>query len=397
MGLPLNIARRYLFAKKSHNVINVISAISAIGMAIGTAALILILSVYNGFDDLVRKNLSDLDPDILITASEGKFFDAGDPVFDRLDGDSRISGIDCILQDNIFINYDGRQGIALAKGVDTGYEGRTGLAGHITEGEFKFHEGEIPMCVLGSSLSHSLGVHTWFVQPLELFYPRRGATISTVNPSASLESVKVWPAGVLSISSDIDAELILVPYDIARTLFGVDDGKVSAIEITLADGVKAAKFAESLDLGDGYTVRDRYRQHPAIYKMMRYEKLAIYLILIFVVIIVAFNIFGSMSMLIIEKKNDMATLRALGATDGTVRRIFVLEGWLISLSGLIVGLIAGVALALLQQKFGFVKMPAGFIVQSYPVSLKALDVLWTAIGVAVIGIAVSISSVPKTR
>lgn len=397
MGLPLNIARRYLFAKKSHNVINVISAISAIGMAIGTAALILILSVYNGFDDLVRKNLSDLDPDILITASEGKFFDAGDPVFDRLAGDSRISGIDCILQDNIFINYDGRQGIALAKGVDTGYEGRTGLAGHITEGEFKFHEGEIPMCVLGSSLSHSLGVHTWFVQPLELFYPRRGATISTVNPSASLESAKVWPAGVLSISSDIDAELILVPYDIARTLFGVDDGKVSAIEITLADGVKAAKFAESLDLGDGYTVRDRYRQHPAIYKMMRYEKLAIYLILIFVVIIVAFNIFGSMSMLIIEKKDDMATLRALGATDGTVRRIFVLEGWLISLSGLIVGLITGVALALLQQKFGFVKMPAGFIVQSYPVSLKALDVLWTAIGVAVIGIAVSISSVPKTR
>lgn len=397
MGLPLNIARRYLFAKKSHNVINVISAISAIGMAIGTAALILILSVYNGFDDLVRKNLSDLDPDILITASEGKFFDAGDPVFDRLAGDSRISGIDCILQDNIFINYDGRQGIALAKGVDTGYEGRTGLAGHITEGEFKFHEGEIPMCVLGSSLSHSLGVHTWFVQPLELFYPRRGATISTVNPSASLESAKVWPAGVLSISSDIDAELILVPYDIARTLFGVDDGKVSAIEITLADGVKAAKFAESLDLGDGYTVRDRYRQHPAIYKMMRYEKLAIYLILIFVVIIVAFNIFGSMSMLIIEKKDDMATLRALGATDGTVRRIFILEGWLISLSGLIVGLIAGVALALLQQKFGFVKMPAGFIVQSYPVSLKALDVLWTAIGVAVIGIAVSISSVPKTR
>lgn len=397
MGLPLNIARRYLFAKKSHNVINVISAISAIGMAIGTAALILILSVYNGFDDLVRKNLSDLDPDILITASEGKFFDAGDPVFDRLAGDSRISGIDCILQDNIFINYDGRQGIALAKGVDTGYEGRTGLAGHITEGEFKFHEGEIPMCVLGSSLSHSLGVHTWFVQPLELFYPRRGATISTVNPSASLESAKVWPAGVLSISSDIDAELILVPYDIARTLFGVDDGKVSAIEITLADGVKAAKFAESLDLGDGYTARDRYRQHPAIYKMMRYEKLAIYLILIFVVIIVAFNIFGSMSMLIIEKKDDMATLRALGATDGTVRRIFVLEGWLISLSGLIVGLIAGVALALLQQKFGFVKMPAGFIVQSYPVSLKALDVLWTAIGVAVIGIAVSISSVPKTR
>ena len=397
MGLPLNIARRYLFAKKSHNVINVISAISAIGMAIGTVALILILSVYNGFDDLVRKNLSDLDPDILITASEGKFFDAGDPVFDRLAGDSRISGIDCILQDNIFINYDGRQGIALAKGVDTGYEGRTGLAGHITEGEFKFHEGEIPMCVLGSSLSHSLGVHTWFVQPLELFYPRRGATISTVNPSASLESAKVWPAGVLSISSDIDAELILVPYDIARTLFGVDDGKVSAIEITLADGVKAAKFAESLDLGDGYTVRDRYRQHPAIYKMMRYEKLAIYLILIFVVIIVAFNIFGSMSMLIIEKKDDMATLRALGATDGTVRRIFVLEGWLISLSGLIVGLIAGVALALLQQKFGFVKMPAGFIVQSYPVSLKALDVLWTAIGVAVIGIAVSISSVPKTR
>lgn len=397
MGLPLNIARRYLFAKKSHNVINVISAISAIGMAIGTAALILILSVYNGFDTLVEKNLSDLDPDILITASEGKFFDAGDPVFEQLAGDGRVSKLFCVLQDNIFINYDGRQGIALAKGVDEAYEEHSRLADHITEGEFRFRDGEIPMCVIGSTLSHSLGVHTWFVQPLELFYPKKGATISTVNPSASLESAKVWPAGVFSISTDVDAELIVVPYDIACSLFGVDDGKVSAIEITLSDGVKAEKFADSLDLGDGYSVKDRYRQHPAIYKMMRYEKLAIFLILIFVVIIVAFNIFGSMSMLIIEKKDDIATLRALGASDRMVRRIFVLEGWLISLSGLIVGLIAGVALALLQQKFGLVKMPVGFIVQSYPVALEALDVLWTAIGVAAIGFIVSISSVPKTR
>lgn len=395
MNLPLHIAGRYLFAKKSHNVINVISAISSVGMAIGTAALILILSVYNGFDGIVEKNLSDLDPDIRISAAEGKFFSADDPALDILFDDGRVEEICLSVQDNIFVNYDGKQGIAVLKGMDEAFESGHSLAGHIIEGKAGFAKGEIPLCSIGSSLASNLGAHTWFVTPLEMHYPKRGAKISTMNPTASLNTVKAWPGSLFSISSDIDSGLILVSYDFARGLFELEDDMVSSLEVYLNPGIKPAKFAESLQLGDSYVIQDRYQQHPAIYKMMKYEKFAIYLILIFVVIIIAFNIFESLSMLIIEKKEDIATLRALGATDGLVRKIFVLEGWLVSLSGLAVGLVAGVGFALLQQRFGFVKMPAGFLVQAYPVALKATDVLWTALGVGAIGFIISLCSVPK--
>ena len=171
MGLPLNIARRYLFARKSHNVINVISAISAAGMAIGTAALVLILSVYNGFDGIIRQNLSDLAPDLLIRPAQGRFFDSADPVFDSVYESECVESISGILQDNVFINYDGRQAVAEAKGVDSAYEQNSCLEGHVTEGTFALHKGEIPLCALGSALAYSLNVHTWFTQPLELYFP----------------------------------------------------------------------------------------------------------------------------------------------------------------------------------------------------------------------------------
>ncbi|MDO5321583.1 MAG: ABC transporter permease [Bacteroidia bacterium] len=397
MNLPLHIAGRYLFAKKSHNVINVISAISSIGMAIGTAALVLILSVYNGFDGIVEKNLSDLDPDIRVSASKGRFFSADDPALDVLFDDGRVEDVHLNVQDNIFVNYEGKQGIAVLKGMDGIFGENSTFTDHIIEGEAGFSRGEIPLCSIGSSLASSLGAHTWFVTPLELYYPKRGAKISTLNPTASLNSVRIWPGSLFSISSDMDSELILVSYDFARQLFELEDDMVSSLEVTLKDGVNPKKFASSLQIAGTYLIQDRYQQHPAIYKMMKYEKFAIYLILIFVVVIIAFNIFGSLSMLIIEKKEDIATLRALGATDGLVRKIFVLEGWLVSLSGLAVGLVAGVGIALLQQRFGIVKMPAGFLVQAYPVVLKAADVLWTALGVGAIGFIISLCSVPKLK
>jgi len=397
MGLPLNIARRYLFAKKSHNVINVISAISAAGMAVGTAALILILSVYNGFDGIVRQNLSDLAPDVLVTASEGKFFSADDLALNPLSEAAEISSISCVLSDNVFLKYGEKQTVAMAKGVDAIYEEVSALSDHLVEGEFSLREGEIPLCSLGAGLSVNLGAHTWFVDPVEIYYPKRGAAISTLNPTSSLNCCELWPGSVFSINSSVDADMIVIPYDKALELFGLDDGMVSGIEIRLKEGVSPKKFLKHLDLGERYEVLDRYQQHPSVYKMMKYEKLAVYLILLFVVIIVAFNIFGSMSMLIIEKKDDIATFSAMGATAGMTRRIFVLEGWLVSLSGLCVGLVAGVLLAWIQQRFGVVKLPAGYLVQAYPAVLQAADVVWTAIGVALVGFVVSLLSVPKFK
>jgi len=397
MGLPFNIARRYLFARKSHNVINVISAISAAGMAVGTAALILILSVYNGFDGIVRDNLSDLDPDILVRAAEGKFFNVDSPVLDVLDNDPGISSVSCVLGDNVFVEYGGRQAVASVRGVDAVYEQVTALHGHLTEGEFSLNEGEIPLCSMGAGLSYSLGAHTWFVDPLVIHYPKRGAAISTLNPASSLNSVKVWPGSVFSINSTVDEDRVIISYGKALELFGLEDGTASEIEIRLKEGESAGKFAARLDLGDDFEVLDRYQQHPSVYRMMKYEKLAVYLILLFVVIIVAFNIFGSMSMLVIEKKDDIESFRTMGATAGFTRKVFVLEGWLISLSGLVAGLVVGVLLAWIQQRFGVVKLPAGYLVQAYPVVLQASDVLWTAAGVAAVGFVISLLSVPKFK
>lgn len=391
MNVALYIARRYLFAKKSHNVINVISAISAIGLAIGTAALILIMSVYNGFDGIIESNLSDLDPDILITSAEGKFFVPEGAAFEALLSDGRIASISSVLEDNVFVSYDEHQDIARAKGVDFVFESESPVTGHVVEGTFNLHDAGTQHAAVGATLAHSMGIHPRFLSAIKLYYPERGKKINMLNPESALGSVKVWPCCLFSISSDVDAQLMIIPIETMRELLGLED-EVSGLELRLTRGESVSKVKESLEhlLGPDFKVLDRYRQHPALYRMMRYEKLAIFLILIFVVIIVAFNIFGSLSMLIIEKEDDAATLRAMGAKESTVRRIFVFEGWLISLLGLAAGLVAGIGLALIQQKTGLVKMPGNFLVTAYPVVLEWGDILATVAGVAIIGLAISL-------
>lgn len=396
MNLPFYIAGRYLFARKSHNVINVISAISAIGLAIGTAALILIMSVYNGFDRIIKDNLSDLDPDISIVPSSGKYFIPEGEAFEALLDDDRISGISSVLEENVFITYDGHQGIAKAKGVDAAFEEESPLRNHIVEGEFLLHENGTSRASVGASLAWSMGMHPHFLSEIMVYYPERGKNISLMNPEASLHSIKTWPSSLFSVNADIDKELLVLPIEDMRVLTGNDE-YVTALELRLADGVRTKAVISSLEksLEDGYRILDRYRQHPALYRMMRYEKFAIFLILIFVVIIVAFNIFGSLSMLIIEKRGDMESLRAMGAGDRLVKKIFVLEGWMISLLGLAAGLVVGIGLALLQQTTGIVKMPGNFAISAYPVVLQAGDVLLTAAGVAIIGLLISLLSVRK--
>lgn len=393
MNLPLFIAARYLFAKKSHNVINIISAISAIGMAVGTAALILILSVYNGFDSIIRDNLSDLDPDIRAVASEGKFFIPDGPLWDSLRQDERIESISEVLEDNVFLNYGGQQGIARAKGVGDKFGEASGIGRHCVEGQFSLHHSEVPLCSVGASLAYRMGIRAHFTSPLELYYPDPKSNISLVDPTSSLRSVKLWPKSLFSISADIDNELIIVPIESMRRITGLSYGELSSLEIRLKDGSEKnvrsfIKDYRGLEQA-GFVLQDRFAQHPSLFKMMRYEKLAIYLILIFVVIIIAFNVFGSLSMLVIEKSGDMQTFRSMGASENCIRKIFFYEGWMISLSGLLVGLVAGIGLALLQQITGLVKMPGNYLVNSYPVVLQASDVLFTALGVAVAGLEIA--------
>ena len=397
MHLPLFIARRYLFAKKSHNVINIISAISAVGMAIGTAALIIILSIYNGFDELVKSTLSNVEPDILITPAKGKVFIPNGETFDRIRQNPLIDEYDLILQENVFVDYDGHQGIAKAKGVDSAFEAESPLAEHITNGEFSLHKGQLPQMVVGAGLAYKMGMNPAFLASAELYFPIRDRNFSLANPAASIETVRMRPSGIFSVNQQIDDDLMIVPIEEMRKLLGYEE-EVSGVEIRLAEGSTAKDIRYAIkhiqkELGPEFKVLDRFRQNPSLYKMMRYEKAAIYLILIFVIIIIALNIFGSITMLIIEKKDDIETYRSLGATDQMLRRTFTLEGWLISLLGLAAGLVIGIGFSLAQQHFGF--MPGSFLVNAYPVILQWQDVLATIAGVALIGYIIALLPVRR--
>ena len=399
MRLAGFIAGRYLIARKSHNVINIISAISAIGMAVGTAALIIILSVYNGFDSLIKSMMSNVEPDLLITPAQGKVFVPEDEAFDWIYEQPEIKNMCCVLQEDVFINYDGKQGIAKVKGVDWIYEEESPLNGHMVDGKFSLHRGDVPLACVGYGLAREMGINPRFLAGIELYFPSRTGKISLSNPTASVESTKVWPSGLFSISTDVDQDLMIVPIESMRKLLKYED-EVSGVELRFMEGTgkkEARRLQKEISrlLGPEYKVKDRFQQNETLYKMMKYEKAAIYMILIFVIIIIAFNIFGSLSMLIIEKKSDITTLRSIGAADRLIRRIFVLEGWLISLTGLAAGLVAGIGFVLLQQHFGFIKMPGHFVVQAYPVILSLSDILLTIAGVASIGYLIAL--IPTSR
>ena len=399
MKLAGFIAQRYLFAKKSHNVINIISAISAIGMAVGTAALIIILSVYNGFDSLIKTMMSNVEPDLLITPATGKTFIPDDETFDWIYDQPSIKNMCCVLEEQVFISYDGKQSLAKAKGVDWVYEDESPLHDHMRDGEFKLHREDVPLAAVGVGLAYEMGISPRFLSPLDIYFPTRTGRISLANPATSIKSVRVFPSGLFSVSNDLDGELIIVPIEKMRELLEYND-EVSAVELRLVEGSSTEELRRlqkeiGTRLGADYKVKDRFQQNESLYKMMKYEKAAIFMILIFVIIIIAFNIFGSLSMLIIEKREDIQTLRSLGAQDTLIRRIFILEGWMISLVGLAGGLILGVGFAVLQQTFGFIKMPGHFIVQAYPIILSWSDVALTILGVASIGYLIAL--IPASR
>ena len=399
MNLPLFIAGRYLFAKKSHNVINIISAISAIGMAIGTAALVIILSVYNGFDELVKSTLSNVEPDILVSPVKGKVFV---PQQEDLDIIAALPGVKRyykVLEENVFVDYDEHQGVARAKGVDEAYEAESPLLEHMTAGEFSLHKGQVPQMVAGAGLAYKMGMNPAFLSSAPIFFPARDRNFSLSNPAASIESVSMRPSGIFTVNQQIDEELMIMPLDQTRQLLGYDE-EVSGIEVRMIDGTTKKDLRKAINgikeiMGADFKVLDRFRQNTSLYKMMRYEKAAIFLILIFIIIIIAFNIFGSLTMLIIEKKDDIETFRSLGATDKMLRKTFTLEGWLISLLGLAAGLVIGVGFALLQQQFGFIKMPGNFLVNAYPVIVQWSDILLTIAGVALIGYLIAIMPVKR--
>ena len=378
--------------------INVISAICSIGMGVGTAALILILSVYNGFEGIIKDNLSDIDPDILLTGREGRRFTPSRDVFSLLEQDDAVGSFCCVLEDNIFFTYADRQGIAKARGVDYGYEEQSGIRNRTVEGEFSLYEGDIPQASIGATLAYNNGIHVKFLDPLDLYYPDSSGNISMINPEASLNHSRIWPGSLISVTSTIDAGTMIVPLATMQELTGNYE-ELSGIEIRLKDGSESSvrKFIKSSPLNEEFVLKDRFAQNPSLFRMMEFEKLAILMILLFVVVIVAFNVFGSLSMLIMEKREDCGTLRAMGADERMIRRIFVLEGWMVTLVGMFIGMVAGAGLAILQQHTGIVKMPGSYSVSAYPVVLNWIDVLVSCAAVAVIGLLIALPASSARR
>lgn len=387
MKLSLYIAKRYLFAKKSRNAINVLSAVSVAGVAVGTMALIIVLSVFNGLEKLVSSIFNTFDPDIKITASEGKTFI---PDTSKLRLLSAIDGVACYsltIEENALLKYGERQFIATIKGVDENYSEVTEIGNSMWEGEFILEaENGRPYAVPGLGVSRYLGIRVNFITPLNIYVPRKSGG-SGMSAEDSFNKRYIFPSGIFEVEKDYDSKYVYLPIEFARELTE-NDKAVSAVEVKFNEKADTRSIQRSITraFGEGFLIQNRYEQQEIFYKVMRSERLAIFLILTLILVIASFNIIGSLTMLIIEKKRDIEILKSLGADNDLIRKIFIFEGWMISISGAAAGLILGFLICWLQQTFGLVKLQSeSLIMDAYPVVMKLKDFLIVPATVLLIG------------
>ena len=390
MNCALYIARRYLFSKKSHNAINIISGISVCGVALATLALVCTLSVFNGFHDLISSFFTHFDPDLKLEVIKGKTFSPDSATLDRLRAMPEVEVVSLTLEDNAMAKYKGQQVMVTVKGVDDDFQALTNIE-EILYGnpEFKLYDEVADYGVLGSQLMYTLGTGFDPYDPVEVYAPRRGVKVNLSNPMSSFRRQPLYLAGnVLNINdARYSSSYIVTSLDYARRLFDYDT-EVSAIEVRLSPKANEAKVKQSIVtlMGEGYTVKNRYEQQAATFKVVKIEKFVTYLFLCFILMVACFNIISSVSMLILDKQANAETLRSLGATDSFVARIFIYEGNLIALLGAVIGLVLGVVLCLLQQEFGIIGLGGDgqFVVDAYPVRVKLTDLLLVLVSVVVV-------------
>lgn len=387
MKLSFYIAKRYLFARKSRNAINIISGISVAGVSVGTMALIIILSVFNGLEGMVSTIFNTFDPEIKITAAEGKVFNPDQKKLTSLDSLVGIAAYSMTLEENALLRYEEKQYIAAVKGVDDNYPSVTGLDSSMVDGEFRLRSaGGRPEAVIGAGVANYLGLNINFIAPLQIWVPRRTGSIN-LDPEDAFIKKFIAPSGVFQIEQDFDSKYVLIPIGFARDLLEYDT-EVSSIEIKTDRSADPdeVKLSVKKIFGPDFNVQDRLEQQAVFYKVMRSERLAIFIILTLILLIASFNIIGSLTMLIIEKERDIEILKSLGADHTLIRRIFIFEGWLISIIGAITGLLLGFVICWLQQRFGFIKLNGEtMIMKSYPVVLKLKDFITVPATVLLIG------------
>lgn len=392
MNLPFFIARRYLFSYKRHHAINIISRIAVVGVAVTTMALVCTLSVFNGFQELVASLFTSFDPELKVVPAQGKVIAADDPAVTAIRSYKDVAAATECLEGQALVRYGNRQSVVRIKGVDDNYSRTSDLSKILYgDGDFALKADVLYYGTPGLQLAAKLGLGVRYEYPLEVYAPRRGERISMVNPMESFNRDELHSPGVVfSVNQKkYDGEYILTSIDFTRRIFE-QQGCISSLELKLKDGADIASVQKELGklAGTKLKVLNRYEQQEDVFRIMRVEKLVAYIFLTFILVIACFNIIGSLSMLIIDKRDDMATLRNLGADDRTIVRIFSFEGRLISFIGVVAGTVLGLLLCLAQQHFGLLKMgdeAGSFIVDAYPVSVHAWDIAVIFVTVLVAG------------
>ncbi|MBS2098312.1 FtsX-like permease family protein [Carboxylicivirga linearis] len=390
MNLAFSIARRYLFAKKSQNVINVISLISMVGVLTASMALLVVLSVFNGLHDFVGNLYGNFDPDLKVVPSEGKVISL-DSI--NLEDIKNIDGIELVsetLENQALLKFDKRRAPAMVLGVDSTFNKISSIDSIIVDGEFKLHHKNSNLGVIGGLLADQLALRLNFVTPLVMYVPKRTGSINMMAPQNAFRKEYINPSGIFMVQQpEYDSQYLIIGIDQARRLFEYDSNIISSLYVKVTNPDLTDKVKKEIEKISGSKLKplNREEQHQAFYKVMRVEKLMAYLILSFILAIAAFNVIGTMSMLIFEKKESIFTLKSMGGDRKLITRIFLVEGLLISLLGVIIGLVLGIVLVLLQQHVGLIKFSGGgsFLVDAYPVQLVWSDVFLVLVTVCIIG------------
>lgn len=390
MKTELKIAWRYLFAKKQFNAIHIITAISSAAVGVVTAAMICVLSVMNGFGVMVEQMFSQLDPDLRVIASTGKSFHLTESTRYQLE---QVEGVEMMsesITETALVYFEDKQMPVQLMGVDTHFAELTGINKIITDGYFLTYDGAFDRAVLGQGLAWKLGIGARFVNGMQIYAPKRTGKVNMLRSDVNFNRETCFIAGTFAVNQQkYDDHMMLVDIDLTRRLLEYDSTEVTALQISLSDkySIKKVKREITSVLGEGYILQDRYEQQEDFFRILRVEKLLTTLLLVFILLIATFNGIGSLSMLIIDKQQDIKTLSHLGASNNMIRTIFLLEGWLVNALGALGGLIAGLSVCLLQEHFGLLKLGNGteYIVSAYPVSVQGWDIMLVTIVVLILG------------
>ena len=393
MNLSLYIAKRYLFSKQRHQVINIISGVAVAGVALATAAMICTLSVFNGFQNVVEKQFTALDPDIKVVPAIGKSFSTATLAVDSVRSMPQLAVVSFSVEDKAMAQYNGRQVMITLKGVGDNYMELTDLSNSLYgRGKTVLQDSLNSYAILGGELMHSLNCGIYFTAPLEIYAPNRGEKVNLTIPSRNFKKGVLHSSGLVFAVNQpaYDANYILTSVDFARRIFRRDTDEATAMEIRVKDGFDVDNVKAEIEdvLGSGFVVLDRYEQQRDVYKVMQIEKFISYVFLTFILLVACFNIIGSLSMLIIEKRDNMNTLRSFGADNKTISNIFIFEGVIVSFVGAVVGILFGLLLCLAQQELGLISTGGSgdFIMESYPVKVMWNDVATVFVTVLATGV-----------